>query len=312
MISELRLATFGVADLARTIRFYADAFLYEVKGEGTVDTADPMAARGWALPDGASARFAVVGPPGVDSGLVRLVQFSQAGEQIWRDYSRPGDFGLFAANIRVAEIGAGWARLNAAGARARSQPHTWSENPAVTVHDAMTFDVDDTLLDVFEIVIKGPTIHRPQTAPASELQNIVIHTEDADRCLAFYAGLGFTVLSDRTLKGLAEFLKLPPGTDLRNANLAKPEFTPNGRIEVSQYVGCPGVRLQDRARPPNRGILSMAFETDDLQATHRLLARLGAEWVAGPFAETVPPFGRLRSQVCYGPDGERLVFFQRL
>ncbi len=312
MISELRLATFGVADLERTKRFYAEAFLYEVKGEGAVDTTDPMAARGWALPAGMTARFAVMGPPGLASGLIRLVQFSQAGEQIWRDYSRPGDFGLFAANIRVSKIDEGWARLQAAGARARSQPHTWGENPAVVVHDAMTFDVDDTLLDVFELELRGTSIHKPQTAPASELQNIVIHTEDADRCLAFYAGLGFTVISDRTLKGLADFLKLPPGTDLRNANLAMPELSSNGRIEVSQYVGCPGVRLQDRAVPPRRGILSMGFETDDLQATHRLLGRLGAEWVAGPFDETVPPFGRLRTQVCFGPDGERLNFFQRL
>ena len=312
MISELRLASFGVADLARTKRFYADAFLYEVKGEGVVNAADAETARAWSLPPGVTAHFAVMGPPGIDSGLIRLVQFSQAGEQIWGDYSRPGDFGLFAANIRVSSIKDGWARLQAAGARARSQPHTWGENPAVVVHDAMTFDVDDTLLDVFELELRGASMHKPQAAPASELQNIVIHTEDADRCLAFYAGLGFTVISDRTLKVLADFLKLPPGTDLRNANLAKPDLSSNGRIEVSQYVGCPGVRLQDRAVPPRRGILSMSFETDDLQATHRLLGQLGAEWVAGPFEETVPPFGRLRSQACFGPDGERLTFFQRL
>ena len=119
MISELRLATFGVADLDRTRRFYAEAFLYEVKGEGVVDVSDPMTARGWALPAGMTARFAVMGPPGLATGLIRLVQFSQPGEQIWRDYSRPGDFGLFAANIRVSTIGEGWARLQAAGARAR-------------------------------------------------------------------------------------------------------------------------------------------------------------------------------------------------
>ncbi|MSO64898.1 MAG: hypothetical protein EXQ85_03695 [Alphaproteobacteria bacterium] len=313
MLSEIRLATQGVGDLARTVRFYQEALLFEVKGRGRVAAAHSggVLGRAWRMPADLQGEFAVMGPLGIASGLIRLVQFDRPGRQIWEDYRRPGDFGLFATNFRVRDMQVGWERLQRAGARPRSQPHFWKVSEAVSVHDSMCWDPDGTLIDVFEVVLHGPSIHSPLGDETSELQTVVVHTEHADRCRDFYVGLGYNVNMDKTLAGLEDFLKLPKGVKLRNLNLAMKHRSPNGRIEISQYVGQSGVRLRDRAAPPAHGILAMSFESDDLAADDRRVRSLGAEPVGGAYTMESPPFGPVTGRCYAGPDGETIEIFQR-
>ena len=58
---------------------------------------------------------------------------------------------------------------------------------------------------------------------------------------------------------------LPPGAKLDMHILGDPA-DPLGRIELVQYVGVKGTDLYPLARPPARGFLGVAFDTDDLDA----------------------------------------------
>ena len=308
MISELKVVTLGVSSLDRAIDFYRDAFAYAVIDTGTLgEKPDPAFDGAWAQGRTLRADYAIVGAPGIASGLMRLVAFDAPGAQIWGTYERPGDHGLYAVNYRVPDMAVGWPRIIAAGSRARSEPHTWKVDETLTVNDCMCFDPDGTLLDVFEIIATGPTMHGDLTLPASEVQNVVVHTADADRCRDFYVGLGSTVNHDKTLEGLESFLKLPQGTALRNLNLAMNHLTPNGRIEISQYVGVTGRRVN--AALPALGILAMTFRADDFEEGCARFARLGATAVGNAYRTDFPPFGPAQARLFEGPDGERLELF---
>ncbi|NQV81230.1 MAG: VOC family protein [Alphaproteobacteria bacterium] len=308
MISELKFVTVGVSSLERAIDFYRDAFGYNVIGTGELGAAPtPFYDDAWAQGRTLRADYAVVGVPGMASGMMRLVAFDAPSTQIWGTYARPGDHGLYAVNYRVPDMAVGWPRVLAAGARPRSEPHTWQVDETLTVHDCMCFDPDGTLLDVFEIIATGPTMHGDLTRQASEVQNVVVHTADADRCRDFYAGLGYTVNQDKTLEGLESFLKLPPGTALRNLNLAMNHLTPNGRIEISQYVGVAGRRVN--ATLPALGILAMTFRADDFEDGCAKFVRLGATAVGQAYRTVLPPFGLAQARLFEGPDGERLEVF---
>ena len=171
----------------------------------------------------------------------------------------------------------------------------------------MCFDPDGTLLDVFEMIITGPSKYGPLTLPASEVQNVVVHTKDADSCRDFYCGFGYTANQDKTLEGLEEFLKLPKGTALRNLNLAMNHLSPNGRIEISQYVGVEGRRVN--ASAPALGILSASFQSDDFENDCALLKKIGAVPLGEAQATNIPPYGDVQIAAFEGPDGERLELF---
>ncbi len=311
MISELKVVTIGVSNLDRSISFYREAFRYDVLGTGVLEGGPQDTFNGtWSENRNLSANFAVIGVPTIASGLMRLVEFGSDAEQIWGGYERPGDHGLYAINYRVPDLAAAWPRIVDAGTLARSEPHFWKVSDALSVHDCMCFDPDGTLLDVFEIVATGPTIHKDLTLPASEVQNVVVHSANADVCRDFYCGTGFTVNQDKTLEGLEEFLKLPKGTALRNLNLAMNRLTPNGRIEISEYVGIEGRRVN--AAPSALGILSISFQCDDFEAGCARFASLGAGPVGDPYATLLPPFGKVRARLFEGPDGERLELFSQI
>ena len=82
---------------------------------------------------------------------------------------------------------------------------------------------------------------------------------------------------DKLVENMEEFFELPKGTALHNINLHMPGGASIGRIEIAQYVGWTGQSLRDKAVPPNRGILSLSMQTDDLTATENLLHSIGAE-----------------------------------
>lgn len=308
MISELKFVTVGVSTLDRAVNFYRDAFGYAVVATGEwAATPDPALESSWAGGRTLPAAYAIIGIPGVHSGMMRLVAFGAPVQQIWGAYERPGDHGLYAINYRVPDMAVGWPKILAAGAKARSLPHTWTVDETFSVNDCMCFDPDGTLLDVFEIIATGPTMHGDLTHPASEVQNVVVHTDDADRCRDFYAALGYTVNQDKTLEGLEEFLKLPKGASLRNLNLAMNHLTPNGRIEISQYVGVAGRRVD--ATLPALGILAMSFQAEDFGEGCAVFERAGAAPIGDPYRVALPPFGTVQARLFEGPDGERLEVF---
>lgn len=306
--SEIKLATVGVSDLAAAGAFYRDAFGYVERGAGAVPAA--ALARAWLVPAGLAGRFAVLGPPRADGGLLRLVQWDAPGERVWGGYARIQDLGHYALNFRVADLGAFWPRLLAAGAAAKSPPRFWRVGPELAAWDSQAYGPDGVLLDVFEV--EGRAVERlgPLAGVASELQTVALHVSDAERSAAFYGALGYETLYDTVIERMEGFFGLPPGTRLRNVNLMRRPHSPNGRVELAEYVGAGGRPLVERAVPPNTGLLSASFKAASLEAAAELLLELGAFPVgeAGPLA--MPPWGEVRLRTFRGPDGELLEVFE--
>jgi catechol 2,3-dioxygenase-like lactoylglutathione lyase family enzyme len=304
MISPVHLATVGVADLQRAVRFYAAAFGYPERGRGEVGGG--ALERAWRMPRGLRGEAVVVGPEDADLGLIRLVRFSEPGERIWGAYERIQDLGHYALNMRVKDIGRGWDRLVAAGAQVKSEPRHWTVEENLSAWDSQVYDPDGVLLDVFQVEGDLEATVGEQDAEVSELQTVALHVGDMERSRAFYVGLGFGILYDKVVEGMEDFFHVPPGTALHNVNLLKRDQSRNGRIELAHYRGFPGSSLRHRAVPPNLGILSLTLRTEDLDAATRLASDLGGEPVAGPVEVDLPPLGRQRLATVLGPDGELL------
>ena len=309
--SEIHSATLGVRQLAVTRAFYESVFGYRCVAEGEVAR---DCAAWWGIPSGTQARTALLarhedGAP-VPRGMLRLIECEPAGEHAWGGYERYFDYGHYAVNIRVADIRSKWSEILAAGARPKSGPTHWVVEPGMEAWDSLSWDPDGTLVDVYTMIGRAD-IFRPITGLASELETIAIHTSDADRSRDFYTGLGYSVFFDRTITDLSSFFHLPKHVALRDVNLMKPERSTVGRIEIVQYVGLPGAPVGPRARPPQRGILAISFETADIAAAARDLHRLGAPMVGDVLDADVPGLGRVRALAADGPDGERLEFFER-
>lgn len=310
-VSPIRYVTQGVADLDRTVQFYADAFDFTIKGLGTVPADTPLAAA-WRLAPGMSASYVVTGPRNPAAPLLRLLQVSEPGERIWGTYERRQDSGHFAVNYRVPVLESGYRRLLDAGAEVRTTPMFWELEEGMSAWESQVIDPDGTLLDVFEMQgERVPELFGPIDEACSGVQTMAIHTNDGDRAKAFYTALGFEELYDHVYPGLEDLIHLPKGSKLRNVNLWQPGQSRIGRIEVAQYVGFPGESNRDRAAPPNTGPISIAFETADLAATRTLLAELGVEEIGGPVEANIPPVGQVMLVTAFGPDGEMLEFFQR-
>jgi predicted lactoylglutathione lyase len=241
-----------------------------------------------------------------------LIQFDKPGERIWGDYSSKQDLGHYAVNYRTEDINVLWPRLLKAGATPKSAPEFWQVNEELAAWDSMCFDPDGVILDIFKV--EGKATEKMGTVPndVSEVQTMAIHVADARRSQAFYQGIGYEVLYDKVVENMEEFFGVPKGTNLHNVNLFKPALSPNGRIEIAQYVGFLGKELRDKAAPPNVGILSISFETDDIDDTVKLVQSLGGQSIGGPIQLELAPFGEIQLATFFGPDGEVVEFFQRL
>lgn len=309
MLSEIRVATLGVRDLAQSREFYEGVFDYVELGRGTVG--GPGFENLWQLPTSVNGEVLVLGPEGSTSGLVRLVQFDRPGELYWGDYSNKQDYGHFALNIRVPKIQPALAAVTEFGGSRRSGPTHWTVMPDLSAWDSLSYDPDKILLDIFELEPgPGSTLHDYDGRPSS-LQTIAFHSSDAKRTARFYAALGFRPLYDKLLEGMESFFQLPEGTNLHNINMMHPDAPAVGRFEIAEYVGLPGRSPRDRAVPPALGILSVSLETDDLDATEALMQSIGAEPASSRVEVDMPELGAVAARSYFGPDDEVLEIFQR-
>lgn len=308
MISEIRVSTIGVSDLAKSADFYKAVFDYAVHGEGPIDPGATTELWGGAAD--LKGTQLLMAPEGATSGYIRLVQFESPGELYWGDYSNREDYGHYAVNIRVPQIDDVVARISTHGGKVRSGPTQWTVMDDLSAWDSMSFDPDGILLDVFELTPGSSNPLAEFDGRPSPLQTIALHSSDARRSALFYAALGMRPLYDKLICGMEEFFNLPEGTDLLNINMMNPQSPVIGRVEIAQYVGFPGRSQRETAIAGALGILSIAMETKDLDATEKLLAAIGAEPAGDRIQFRDSSFGSTQARAYFGPDDERLEFYQ--
>ena len=309
MFSEIKLVTVAVQDLDRAIAFYADALGFEEISRTRVDHEALAAA--WRIPAGVSGRFAIMGIKSIESGMLRLVEWTPAGEHIWAPPSRPIDLGAHSVNFRVKDIAAAWNQLGQCGAREKSKPTYWETEQNIATRTAHCHDPEGTTVDVCQVTGEIQRALGPfaRGHDASEVQSVVIHCADARRSEAFYRALGFEPLYDRVIEHLWTFLGLPTGTKVHNIHLIMPGERPNGRVELVQYVGVKGRSLKARSAPPSRGPSMISMRVGDLDLACTTLKNLGAKPI-GRCRYNAPPFGLVSAATFFGPSDEVIEILQ--
>ena len=301
MISPISVATVGVTDLEASVRFYRSLLRMGGGGHRRGRRSGSRSAVAHAL----RSRRAGSGTGcsrSAELGRVRLVEWDRPGELV-RDPARNQDFGHYALNFRVEDLQDVWEGLEDIGGSARSRPNTWVVAEGILAHDSLCYDPDGITCDVFELPDEGPLGPLGDRA-SSELQTMAIRPRDIAASAAFYTGLGYETWYDQKTDGIEGFLHLAEGTTLHNVNFHMPSQSLNGRVELAAYLGFPGVPTSHRAVPPNIGIMSITFQSDDFDRDTELVEDLGATSVARSDRTEVPPFAPTRVATYVGPDGE--------
>ena len=304
--SPIRLATVGVEDLDRARGFLESAFGWVLHTPSPTDVPRDLLDL-WQAPADVAARSVIVGPADATWGLVRLVEPAPVGRSIRGGYERVQDRGHYALNVRVADIEVAWERMLAAGARAKSAPTWWRVNEELAATDSQSFDPDGVLWDVFQIHGDGLG---SLAGESSALQTMAIRVADAPASARFYGAFGFTTLYDRRIDDLGEFFHTPDDVVMHNVNLHMPDVHRDARIELAALEGLPGPSLGALSVPPNIGMWSITFLTDDLRASREAVIAHGGTVVAEPVRLEVEGIGAVQAMYVHGPDGEAIELLQ--
>jgi catechol 2,3-dioxygenase-like lactoylglutathione lyase family enzyme len=309
-------AVVSVTDLDRSAQFFVQIGGYETKWRGPLD---PSEVRLWGLPATATGEALLLGPPGQNSGLLRLVRFDNAGR---KEPTRPGarawDTGCyFSLMVRMKDMPAIYDDAIAMG--------WWSETP-------MTYlEFGESKLNV--MVFRGPDGIQVQgyerlspplpdaippfdrfTRPFNMMQMV----RDRDAAYDFFTQvLGF----DTFYKGKPYVSKeptfMPLGipknltTSVRyRAGIVYPTPGEFGRMEMIEVMDLDGHDHAPRCNAPNLGILAVRFP---VTSARRAEFRVGEQdWPIDRQLSyaVIEPYGRVRSFAVKTPDGANVEFYE--
>src|SRR3954452_10182826 len=139
-----------------------------------------------------------------------------------------------------------------------------------------------------------------------KLENVGIAVRDLEAAIAFFTGLGLTVLGRDTVSGA--WTDTAVGLDGNHAHIAMLQ-TPdgNGRLELFEYLHPDAIETEP-TRPNEIGMHRVAFSVDDLDAALEIAARHGCHPLRGVATyEDVYRLTYLR-----GPSGIIVMLAQKL
>ncbi len=310
------MATASVSDISRTAAFFTDIAGYEIVAEGPLDPAE-IAAND--LPAGSTGQAMVLRAPGSVGGLVRLVDFDGAGEQLpMRPGSRAWDTGCYwSLMVRARDLDAIYADAVRMG--------WWSHTPVTDL------EFGGSVLKV--VVLQGPDGLQVQayerTSPPlegftpferiSQPFNIMQMTADREAARRLMEDvLGF----DRFWFG-PPYVDLQP-TDMplgipRNlttqipykAGIFYPVPSEYGRMEYIEIDGLEGRDYSGRCIAPNLGWLSVTYEVEDAEAALGIIRSRDWPIAIGVHDQARTGIGAVRSFSVRSPDGALIEFIER-
>ncbi len=309
-------AVVSVTDLDSSARFFVDIGGYRVKWRGPMR---PTELAAFGLPTGARGEAMLLGPPGAETGLVRLVRFDDAGR---REPMRPGarawDTGCyFSLMVRAKDLASiyddairlGW----------------WTETPITYL------EFGTSKLNV--VIFRGPDGLQVQAyerlAPPlpdavgdftrlTRPFNVMQMVDSRDRAYGFFTDvLGFDTFyaGEPYVASEPEFMPLGIPYNLTTsvgyaAGIVYPVPGEYGRMEMIEIIGLDGHDYSDRCHAPNLGILAIRFGIDRLDMLDERLAARGYAADGERQAVHISPYGRFELRNVTTPDGALIQFLE--
>ena len=311
-IDGWREAVLSVSDTESWVQTFE-----QVGGWEVVERAKAKAAwlRLWKLPDTAGYDEVLMANPGTDSGYIRLVQFRGVPQVQIRSNGQTWETGgIFDLNVRVTDLAARFAELQARDWQGFGDPVRFSFEPFV-VREWLGRGADGI---VFALIQREapPLEDWPQMERFSRSFNSTQVVADMDASLRFYQDvLGFEVYVETEGPGETpgpNVLGLPHNlaTEIsRHTVIVHPDGANDGSVELIEFDGLTGRDFADLARPPNLGVLMLRFP---VTGTSALADRLRAAGFPPEARGRAPlaPYGEVEVLAVRGPNGEWLEFFE--
>lgn len=311
-IGGWREAVLSVSDMAAWEQVLTEVGGWEVVRRGAGDVAWLEL---WQLP--ATARYAEVlmRNPGTETGYIRLVRFRGVPQVQIRSNGQTWETGgLFDLNVRVTDVAARFAELQARGWQGFGDPVRFTFGPFV-VREWLGRGADGV---VFALIQREepPLEGWPELRRFSRSFNSTQVVANIDASLRFYVDLlGFEIYVETdgpsdtpgpNVLGLPHNLVTEVS---RRTVIVHPAGGNDGSVELIQFGGLFGRDFSERAKPPNLGVLTLRFPVADLLVVAERLATGGFVPVTRGVAP-LAPYGNVEVLTVRGPNGEWLEFFE--
>jgi len=309
-------AVVSVTDLDRSAQFFTEIGGYETKWRGPMDISEIQT---WGLASSASAEAMLLGPPGQDTGLVRLVRFDNAGR---KEPTRPGarawDTGCyFSLMVRMKNMQSVYDDAVAMG--------WWTETPITYLEfgesklNVMVFrGPDGVQVQAYERLAPPLSDAIPPFERFTRPFNIMQMVRDRDVAYDFFANvLGFATFykGQPYVSDKPEFMPLGIPKNLTTsvryqAGIVYPQPGEFGRMEMIEIMDLDGHDYAERCDAPNLGILAVRYPVDSVRRTEYQVK--GQDWpLSLPLSRAqIQPYGSVRMLAVKTPDGANIQFVE--
>lgn len=282
------------------------------------DAVDLRLLRGWGM-HSASGEEWLLGHPGYNSGLVRLMRLDNAGTQgdMRRDDQCWDSGGIFDLDLRVLDIDKQSNALRAQQWHGASPPVRWDFG-GLTVKEWLVRGPDNVRLALIER-IDPPLANCDHLCGLGPVFNSSQIVRDMDAALAFYHD---TLRFKKSVSYKAE--ALPSGTNVfgippdvadrvgLDLHILHPQGKNEGSIEIVTVPGTGGLDWSQTCSPPNFGMAALRFPVKGIVALSEHLTRCDCVIPMPTTTTVLVPHGEVRLLAVQTPDGARLEFYEPL
>jgi catechol 2,3-dioxygenase-like lactoylglutathione lyase family enzyme len=269
----------------------------------------------WRLPVRATATFARLCAPRVETGCIRFVQFAHVEQREIRRVARPWDTGgIFSLMVRSDNVDDLFERALKLGWWAESEPIDFEFGGAALRNVVLTGPHG---INIAVYTRRAPPFTAFPVGRISQSFNSMRMVRDQKAALAFYREqLGFGLLFD------SDYLDPAPQVTnfsvpinlstslIRRAAVVHPAPGETGRMELMQFVGFAGRDFSKLASPPNLGILSVRYPVSGLAAYRTQLEARGVAIAYAAPAVSVAGLGKVTLFAVRDPDGNLTEFYE--
>lgn len=311
-------AVVSVTDLDRSAQFFTEIGGYEAKWRGSMDASE---LRAWGLTGSASAEALLLGPPGQDTGLVRLVRFDNAGRKApTRPGARAWDTGCyFSLMVRMKDMQSVYDDAIAMG--------WWTETPITYLEfgesklNVMVFrGPDGVQVQAYERLAPPLPAAIPPFERFTRPFNVMQMVRDRDAAYDFFTEvLGFATFykGKPYVSEKPEYMPLGVPKNLTTsvryqAGIVFPQPGEFGRMEMIEIMDLDGHDYADRCNAPNLGILAVRYPVESVRRTEFRIKGKGWPLSLPPSRADIQPYGAVRMLAVKTPDGANIQFFEKV